>query len=373
MVLDDVKDFYREYGFPVLLFTIILLLSAANYFPEETETVKQLLLAYGNAVIVFTANSNFLPSLILVALGVTVPIFVLTVTLVGRAAKISKKKQSEHNQKAQEDKKKKIINLQKRIAHEPDNIVELESDVTALKEAISKLESDLKSTEARYDSLGFDHAVLRPVLAFILSFFSYSVLAATNNISLQVVSFFASISFLAYGAKKLFVTLNVVQEVSLTSDEEKEKELRSLITERLVGGFVEALKVLEKEKEPIPVIRFENDLPLVLEKGEENEVRFLATLDKSSANEADDIDIFIAFPPEIEIIPRKNYSVKKQSKNFIIPEANSVFFKIEHLKKFTNRSLNVYVKPEVNGTFQFKYRVLCRGHSETLSEGEVIV
>lgn len=97
-------------------------------------------------------------------------------------------------------------------------------------------------------------------------------------------------------------------------------------------------------------------------------------LKKNGADEAEEVEVFMAFSPEIEIVSTIDYSVMKQQSDYKIPDANSALFNPITLVRRHSRYLRkIKIKSIKPGTYKLAYCVECRGHAEEEKLMDVIV
>jgi len=198
----------------------------------------------------FSIVAKLASSFTIVLLGITVPIFVFTVTLIGNAARLAKEQQATTEQENKEGFDKDIADLNKKLEKIlPAGIAELKEQISNLEIKRRYTEDKIKKIEAKYASLGLKNSVLVPAEFFILSLlFNNFFISLSGNHLWQFISVVSGLFFLYLGIRKIIFTLEVVQEVSLIADSRRSEELRN--------SLIEALKTVEGEREPKPIVKF---------------------------------------------------------------------------------------------------------------------
>ncbi len=299
-----------------------------------------------------------LSNIALVALTIIVTVFVLSVTLLGRAAKFAKEKRSETEQKSKENFDKDIVKLQEQIKKNPSDIDELTKQIVDLNVKREYTVNKIKEIEEKFNALTLGNSVLIPgVLFFVIliteNWLTYIVL---NNIW-QSVLFSAAFISLVFGLKKIILTLQAVQEVAMNTDDYQ--------LEQLKNALIEGLKTVESEKEPKPVIKFKEKPPFVFKPNSEEKIEFEINLIIPGNKEARNIDAWFLFSPEIEIVEDSKYATPfKQNSSFQIPNANTTRYKFDLVRNYTRTSGKIKIKTSTPGNYILRYKVDCDGHAE---------
>lgn len=333
-----------------------------------------------SSVVVLISNINLL------LLGVTIPIFVFTVTLLGNAAKISNEEKTAAEEVNKKQFDEEILALNEQVKTNP-------HDLNGLKEKISVLETKKKFTaekikdiENKYKSLTLQDAVLVPGVYLVASLAVLNILIPLNSslIWTALIICIGTIPLLL-ALRKVITTLRAVQEVSLNLDGSEEKEIINSINNLRIAvietlrvykdekkgmrdSVLEALKAIEDQKEPKPYVQFTEKSPFLLKIGVETEFAFVINLRTPDGNEqADNVDAWFIISPEIEILPGPYGKPFQQRQSYSIPNANTVIYRVSRVRKYTRTAGSIKLKATTSGKFKLITKVNCDGHTEPRS------
>lgn len=306
----------------------------------------------------FHLLSSTLSSIGLVLLGVVITIFVLTVTLLGKAAKVSKERRAEAEQKISQDFDRDIENLKKQIETSPHDIATLKQKIEDLETKKTYTKSVLDELDDTYNTLGLKESVLFPGGLFLLGILLNNwVILISENKSYQLVVFLISFSLLFGGIRKIIFTLQSIQYFSLNIKDDQ--------IEQLQNTFIDALKTVESDKSPKPVVTFKEKPPFIFKVNTENNIEFKIGLKTPGKDEAKNVDAWFLFSPEIEIIESSKYGKPfSQTPDYSIPKANTVRYKLDLVKKHTADWRKITINPTVTGMFKMRYKVDCDDYAE---------
>ncbi len=299
--------------------------------------------------------------LALILIGIIITVFVLTVTLLGRAAKLTKEKRAETEQKSKQEFDKDIANLNQKLKEDPEDIQGLKKQIGDLETKKTYNENQLKELERKYSALGLKKSVLVPGGLFLASlFFGKWVILVNQNQIWQFASFCLSLIFLLYGIQKIILSLQAVSEVSLNADDYQSDQLQNALTQ--------ALKTIESEKEPRPSVIFKEKPPFIFTTNAEAKIDFEIDLILPGNKEARNVDVWFLSSREIELLEDPAYGKPfKQKNSFDIPNANTIRYKFDIVRKHTRTSGLVKIKTTVAGNFKLRYKVDCDNHVESVS------
>ncbi len=190
--------------------------------------------------------------------------------------------------------------------------------------------------------------------------------------------FCIALVFISFGIFKVIFTLQSVQEFSLnTKEEDQTKQSQTKIkqgqTKQIKDALIKALRVVEEGKEPKPHISFKGEPPFIFKPDTEGVIKFEVNLKNSGNIEAKHVDAWFLFSPEVEILESENYSSPfKQGPSHLIPNANTIIYKFDVIRRHTVSSGTIKIKTTIPGIFKLRYKVECDGHSEpSLSNMEI--
>ena len=319
----------------------------------------------------YSSLTNFLSDISMLLLGITIPIFVFTVTLLGNAAKLAREQKETTEQQNKKEFDEEISGLNKEITEHLGDT----SLLATLKEKISDIEAKkkftedkLKKIENKYNVLNLKNSVFIPGGIFIVSIFFQKVLVFVSSNKLwQSAILLIGLGILGVGIKKVAVLLSVVQEVSIDDGERKSEELKN--------SLINALETIEDKKEPKPFLKFNEKAPFILKSNTENEIDFQVSLKLPGGTEARNVSLWILSSPEIEILPGFGHGNSfKQGRSYPIPNANTVIYdNIESLRNNVKCAKKIKIKTSVAGNYKLRYMINCDNHTGTDQDIDIIV
>lgn len=304
-----------------------------------------------------------LSNIALVFLAVVITIFVLTVTILGKAARIAKEKKDEEEQKSNQSFDEDIKALQKSINKDSKNIDELKKKIADIETKKNYTTSALNDLDKKYNALGIKESVLVPGACFFITIiFSNWLIFISQNKIWEGLVFLISTSFLFYGVKKVLFTLLAIQYFSLNIKDDQ--------AEQFQNAMVRALKSIEKDKEPKPYIKFiDNKPPFIFKVGIEAIIKFEIELKTPGSTEAKNLDVWFLTSPEVEILEKSGYGTPfKQGSDYSIPSANTIIYKFATVRTGTRSVGEIKIKTTVPGNFKMRYKIDCDNHSESANK-----
>lgn len=118
----------------------------------------------------FATVAGLVSNITFVLLGIIVPIFVFTVTLIGNAARLAKEQQSSTEQKNKEEFDNEVKELNKKLKEiGPEDLAKLKEQINNLEIKKRYTEDKIKKIEIKYASLGLTNSVIIPGTYLIIS------------------------------------------------------------------------------------------------------------------------------------------------------------------------------------------------------------
>jgi hypothetical protein len=308
----------------------------------------------------FLSLASLVSNFTLVLLGIIVPVFVFTVTLIGNAARLAKEQQASTEQENKKGFDKDIENLNKKLVNiHPEDLTELKEQINKLEIKKRYTEDKIKKIEIRYASLELRNSVVLPSVYLMISLvFNKWLIMFYDHHLWQFALLVIGIFFLCYAIKIIIFVLEVVQEVSLIAESRKSEELRN--------SLIDALKTVEKEKEPKPYLKFKEKPPFIFKPNTESNIEFEVDLKLPGNKEAKNVDVWILMSPEIEILPDPSYKESfKQPASWPIPNANTTICMFGLVRKYTRTSGKIKIKTTTTGKYKLRYSVECDNHVES--------
>lgn len=377
-------DWFAAGAFMIFFIATALHELAPNLFEACRIGLRDLV----QVVINFFVYTGVLENPTLVILGLTVPIFILTVTFVGRAGLLAKTQSEELQRLESKEFEDRIHSLQESIKENGHDTKALRKQVLELEALKAKSARNAKRIDTKYASLGLEHAVLRPSLALFLSYVFQKLISGSLSFGQDGLLLFLAIICLIYGLAKVATTLAVVEEILLRTDSDESKELRETLidtfkavfpasdtTEKSIKELKKTLLQIEKQKRPQPSIWFQEGMPIKLAANGDFKLAFSINLSEDGASEANNAFAFIITDPEIEVLPSANnaYSVNQQDKDYILPLGNTAFFEIGKIRRMIKCTRTVQIRTKKSGKYRLLYRVGCDNYAEKMKETTIIV
>ncbi len=314
----------------------------------------------------FSRLSKLISDLDLILIGVIITIFVLTVTFLGRAAKLARDIKTETEQKSKQEFDKEISLLQQKVKDSPDDLESLKQQISELEEKKKYTVDQLNLLEKKYNALGLKESVLLPGTLFLLSLiFGNWVILISGKQSWECASFLLALIFLVCGVNKIISALRTISDVSLNTDDHQFKQLENALTQ--------ALKTVESDKEPRPVVKFIETPPFVFKANSSGEIKFEIDLLLPGNPEAKNVDVWFLCSPELILLKEGNSAEPfKQKDTYTIPNANTIRYKYNLVRKHTRYHGIIRLKTTVAGSFKMRYKADCDNHVESInSEKEI--
>lgn len=369
-------------------FAFLVLFLFYAIIPSHVQRAWEFLLSVGAYATEFVYTSKIFENPTLVLLGLTIPIFVLTVTFVGKAARTAKTLSAEIEKSKTAEYEEKIKALRATIdqnSHDPKNLKQQVTELEVLKNQSTRA---VKQIEHKYGALGLEHAVLRPSLAFFVSYAFQKIMSSSIATWQNELYLFIALVALIYGISKVVMTLSVVEELLLKTDSDQSKELRDAIVDtfkaiipnddnaqKSVTELKKALLEIEEGRKPKPSISFVGDKPIKVAANSEVTVAFDVNLSATGAPEANDVYIFIIVEPAIEILPLPagTYRLVTQNEDYAIPKGRSAYFGIDKVRRQISCRREFKLKTGAAGTFKLQYRIGCDGYAEEAKKTTIVV
>lgn len=302
-------------------------------------------------------------------LAIVITVFVLAVSLLGRAVKLSAQEQTEAEEKRKKDTEKEIKKIQDKLekAKAAGRV-----DVKDLTRSLQDLESrdtrhkwKLRWIKIKPKLLTASWGALIPGALFLISAI-FSALAFNLPSGTATVSLYTLISLIALGIGICFVclTLKVIQGVAITSEETAFVRQKDM--------YKAALIEFEDERRPRLELEFpKTTFPLKMKTGSEITLRCQLSLSKGLS--ADAVDIHIGFPKGFQFVDTTNtYTIESYRKDI-----DFVF------KRWTTNTLiqglvwdikAIKVKtPSTAGKFEMICSFTCRGSPPEYKRLDVVL
>jgi hypothetical protein len=303
-------------------------------------------------------------------IAITITVFVLAVSLLGRAIKISLEEQekAENERKESNNKEKEKIEITLNIAKKENSQVDrerLEQIIRNFSKKDKKHDRTLKWIKWKPNLLKANWGVFIPSLFFIvaigISAFARFQLNQLNT-DFQWLYFGLSLLALAFGTVFICLTLNVIESVAITSEE------TALIRQK--DMYKAAIKEIEEEKKPELELSYGDEKPpFHFDIGQVKTVCVGIELKHGEA----------ARNPKIGLIAPKSFSFPNmdttiQSKYTDHPDHIATFVYCNNcIIGFVEQHNFVIKAPDIKGTYKLYWNIYCENIPEKELEFEIIV
>lgn len=312
-------------------------------------------------------QSTFWLALALLAIVITA--FVLAVSLLGRAIRISVKEQETVEQEKRESSSEQIkkFNSQLNEAIEKDE----QPDIDSLKKQINDLQKQLRHANWRLRWICFKPKLLRvtwgalfPASLFIISIVTSSLALFYDPSSHSIALFlwYTSICFITLGSILIILTLTVIQDVASSTDETsfiRQKEM-------MKSAMVE----VEEEKKPGIEVIFNKQLPFDLISTQPTEIAFRLTMTKGYIAKSTKI---MFFAPKGFDFPGLPTLIQQDWVADVAGHLSTQLDIGDYIKGFDPFRILKITSPPEKGSYQLWYKVVSEAFNGVLTPFEVKV
>ena len=294
---------------------------------------------------------------------IPVAIFIFTATLLGTAIEKSRYEENHAIEKDQEDTKNDIKEMEKQLggAKKDGKLDKIFDNQTLLKLITHQKETDkkIKKIKNKYNSIDLTNSCIYPFFCFVgaMCEAQLGLFMAKTNYSLAIffLILFTSILFLVAGFVKIYKSLILVQDISVSRKEnESYDRLRETIKQALLEDKNSSLSDVS--------IKFvDKSFPLNLNPQTELAIKFRAQLTKGSY--LNNVSIWFFVPDGFELIIPEEKESWRQSPDYDPPNIRTVKISIGDLSvgPVTPGTLKLRVPLEI-GNYKLKYKVYANGY-----------
>jgi len=295
--------------------------------------------------------------LIIGLLAIIVAVYVLAVSLLGRAIEEAGREKRQILQKEAEELDDQIKKMREELAHTEAAVAmeEIKRKLNEYGKNRSKTQKALKRADEKYRPLAVTGSVLWPGAFFVLALLlaggaRYTTTTATMTWAASVL-WGLSLPLLAYGGYLVYQSLRVIQNVAITSEETQQK--------KMVEALRTALGLHDESKRPIVELRFEEGLtPLKITKGSVVELHMTLGLERGDV--ARNVEVFFMSKEAFEFPDSSTWYRSKQLA--FLPGALSTKVKFGDIISNMSYHESLKVKPPPQaGNFRLWYISCCEG------------
>ncbi len=307
--------------------------------------------------------------LALALLAIVATLFVLAVSLLGRAIKMASEEQEKAAKQQKDDTEKEIARIQKQITKARKtgqlDIEDLEKSLKQMRKQDKKYERALKRIKEKPRFLKARWGVLIPGAFFIASII-FSGLALNLVGSAFIASLWlwgVALVTIGVGTYLICQSLIVIEGVAITSEE--------TAIARQAEQLKTALREVEEEKKPKLELIFEDrQPPFHIEAGAQMTIKFSLSLIQGDIARKP-IVMFLA-PPGFDFPGSLTWSQSKD--RALVGGHITTQLELEECRRGISPMRSIIVKaPSDQGSFSLRYRLTCESFDSGYEEFEVIV
>lgn len=303
-------------------------------------------------------------------LAIVITVFVLAVSLLGRAIKMAAEEQEKTAKEQKDATENEIVKIESEIktARETGelNIKQLENRLRQMKRQQKKHERRLKQIEGRPRLLRAKSGAIIPGIFFLASsVFSGVALGLVGNAFATSLCFWSvAIITIGLGVYLICQSLRVIERVAITSEE------TALMREK--ETFKTALREFEEEKKPTLEFRFRGQRPpFHVKAASEIKLEFAVAVERGDV--ADNVYVGFYLPPGFSFPGRQ--PLMQNGEHPTMP--NFVSARVDYGTPIVSgaeiaNELVIKAPPEP-GQFEAYYRVMCRGFTGENDKFEIVV
>jgi ABC-type multidrug transport system fused ATPase/permease subunit len=286
-------------------------------------------------------------------IAIVATVFVLAVSLLGRAIEKASEEQEEEVRKQSSEFDETIAGLQQKLkeAKKSKTIESIQKELDEYVRKKRKAEKDLKRISQRYRLLTVKGTVLYPGMFFLISLVLAGAARYTVTGSLILVTnilWGLALLSLIWGCYRIYQCLKVVENVAITTEQaqlEKTIQAFELALERHEESKLPELKLIFKGKEP----------PFSFKAGVEENIDFKIVFEQGDVAKGAEAWFFA---PEGFEFPRS--ITWRQSSDYSIPNALTTKVILGDLRSWFKCENRVAIKtPSKGGEYSLGYRLYC--------------
>jgi hypothetical protein len=291
----------------------------------------------------------------LILIGIVPLIYVLSVSLMGRAIK-KQQEEEESSNKRHIDDLAESFEVANKSYRDVNRIADAKKILDDIVQEDKKYKTKIKEIHKKYDKLSLN-GIVTPLLWFIIAFcviiLTKGILLKHNTVvkgfDIVILILLIIIGIIIKGIYEQYQIMKIIQEVAYPADEAYMK--------MTVDAFRKALTEHEKEKSPNLVLTFTKPPPFAIAKGNTLKIEFELALNKGEP--ARNAQVHFYAPPGFDFPSITNKW--PQDNNFIIPNAITITAKFkEPILMGIRYSREIEIKvPDTPGRYELRYRLVC--------------
>lgn len=309
--------------------------------------------------------SQLLSNTALGVVGLTVAIYVVGVTFLGKASKL----QREHQEQARQDSKSKFNAEKEKLTKEisessREQLPALRDKLKRVEQGLSIADKEIQAIERKYDAINLRHSVIWPSvlsgLAILLQYLREQSFIVIGWSNLPLIIDLISLALFVLALRYVYNALRSLQFISAESEGYESQQMQDAVYQALVK--------VDADKRPNLQLKILNEPPLLLTRGQNFELKYQVNLSKGGAEEAKNVEVWMLFSEGV--IPEQGKGQRKpfkQGNDSAFPNAWTVICDHSLVKWGTITSGSVKLKAEQKGDYVMKYRINCDGVADSIS------
>lgn len=304
---------------------------------------------------------NLVQTLSFVLLAIAPAIFIFSVTLLGYAVSRAEQEEKAARENDKENIRNEIAEIERTLkqAKSDGDTTALQAKVDDLKKKQEELEQTILEIKEKYTAINLINTVVKPSGAFIASIISGFVASNIeptflHGVSLSIVLYVIQFSLVAYGIYKLYLSLSLVQEISITKDE-------SSSFEETKNAYKQALEeYYDSRKEDVKIWFTDKKFPFTVNMDTNLKISFRVKLTKGSILR--NANVWFYIDDGIELVSPSEESAWRQSENYNPSSVRTVKISLGDLSIGSNTPRSLKLKtPSFTGKFLLRYEIHADG------------
>jgi hypothetical protein len=285
----------------------------------------------------------------LASIGITV--YTFTVAFLGDSIQRAQKEEEITRKKKTDDFQLKYTDLQNKMNQlkESGDSTGVEQKAKEIRITQKKYDKEIKRIQSKYHSFHFIHSIAYPGIAF-LGCFVFSEFSKSPLLPRHIVIslWLLSLLLISFGIYKFLKCLLLIQEISLTSEDQKIKMRKA---------FEEALISHDKEtQEELQIVFHKQQFPLTISPDVDIKIDYRVSLKNGKV--AHNVEVWFFVPDGFGLITPPENEAWRQDEDFVVPKIRTVRKVFGNILKSTVIPGFVTIKtPKVEGQYFILYTV----------------
>jgi len=309
-------------------------------------------------------------------MAIVAAVFVVGVSLLGKAIKRSSQEKTRIEEKNKEDIQGQIIMLQESLSGctDKEKATKFEKEIRDLKTKLDKHDKQIKKIEKGPNFLTVKGGVLHPCFFLFLSLVLSVIASGLSNrfdiyinfwtSTFPVLIWFGGIFSIYWAIRIIVNSLRIIQDVALASDE--------AVLRDNVEALTEALQMHDESKKPVLDLVVEKPKrPIRVYTGSQFDIQFYMNIKRGDL--AQNIDVYFFAAPDTLTFPDMHTYYQEEPSG--LAGFLSTVIKIDNMKKgMLSHSYAIHLKaPQKGGKYKLAYKINAHGYDSGHKEIEIKV